>query len=123
MTHLDDCIVILEYLAASGQQSLRKMQADTGIPFSTIREYINPKVLVRKSWATIESMRKNQKAYEFYVSTLEKPDKEGASINISKFGYLQHYGMRYGYYVYFSQEKHKIFVEKITNLDDFWTLV
>lgn len=113
VSHADDCIILLKYLEVSGQQSLRKMEKDVGIPFSTIREYINPKVMARRSWDSIMQLRNNNGAYAHYMSTIEKSDSSGCSINISKFNYLQHYGMHYGYYVYYSEEKNKVFVEKI----------
>lgn len=97
------------------------MQEETGIPFATIREYINPNVLVRKTWKEIEQMRR-KKSYEHYISTIERPDKDGCYINLSKFSYLQHYGMKFGYYVYYSPEKNRVFVEKIDG-DDYWDLV
>lgn len=122
MSRSSDCIVLLAFLEASGQQSLRKMQAGTGIPFATIREYISPVVLVRKSWVEIEEMKKRRDSYDYYLSTIEKPDKTGCYINLSKFKYLQHYGSQYGYHVYYSAEKKRTFVHKLDN-DDHWTLV
>lgn len=122
ITRSSDCIVLLTFLEASGQQSLRKMQEQTGIPFATIREYISPVVLVRKSWKEIEEMKKRRDSYEYYLSTIEKPDKEGCYINLSKFKYLQHYGSQYGYHVYFSEDKNRVFVHKIPEAD-YWSLV
>lgn len=97
------------------------MQEETGVPFATIREYINPQVLARKTWDEIKEMKKRN-SYEHYLSTIEKPDQAGCYINLSKFKYLEHYGMHYGYHVYYSEEKKRIFVHKI-DVDRFWSFV
>lgn len=123
MTRFDDCLTLLHYLETSGQSSLRKMQEDTGIPFSTIREYINPTVLCRKSWDELERMKKNNPfVYSYYITTIENPDKDGCQINLSKFTYLQKYGLLHGYHVDYNHSQKKVIVNKM-NEDDFWDFV
>lgn len=121
MSRSSDCIILLNFLNASGQQSLRKMQEQTGIPFATIREYINPNVLTRKSWQDIQAM-KGKPFYDYYITTIENPDSSGCQINISKFPYLEHYGRKYGFFVYYSKDKSKVFVEKLSE-EDQWKLI
>lgn len=93
-----DAVVIVSWLLENqegGNYSYLGLADDTGIPQTTVREFLVPEVWAWRSYDYLENLKKrNPKAYIYYAANSKSYGEtndgvEGCRINVSKYHYLE----------------------------------
>lgn len=112
---------LLKY-QGGGDYTYVAIEKATGIPGTTVREFLVPEVWAWRPYSYLKNLRENKKrAYDYYIANskehgTEKPDRgEGCKINISKFQYMEFVAALHNCKMVYVEDENKYVAHQMTD--------